>query len=157
MRVPTTAVPPPAVTLQPVTGDTWKAVAQLTVTPHQTAFVATPSYYLAMCCYGDTWHPLAVTVDDAVIGLCLWGIDPADGSCWLGGVLIDQRYQGRGYGKATVQAALALLAAEHAQHAFALSYHPRNQVAKQLYQSLGFRETGEVVDDEVVARLQYGP
>ncbi len=157
MSVPNTAVPPPAVTLQPVTGDTWEAVAQLHVTPQQTAFVATPSYDLAMCCYGDTWHPLAVTVDDAVMGLCLWGIDPADGSCWLGGVLIDQRYQGRGYGKAAVQAALALLAAEHAQHAFALSYHPRNQVAKQLYHALGFRETGEVVDDEVVARLQYVP
>jgi RimJ/RimL family protein N-acetyltransferase len=64
---------------------------------------------------------------------------------------------GRGYGKATVQAALALLAAEHAQRAFALFYHPHNHVAKQLYHALGFRETGEVVDDEVVARLQYGP
>ncbi len=157
MTSPRTSEQPPALTLQPVSRENWRAVAQLTVTPHQAAFVAAPSYYLAMCCYDDTWHPLAIVRDDAVIGLCMWGIDPADGSCWLGGVLIDHRYQGQGYGKAAVQAALALLATQHGYCAFALSYHPRNRVAKQLYHALGFRETGEVVDDEVVARLQYVP
>ncbi len=35
---------------------------------------------------------------------------------------------------------------------FALSYQPDNEVAKALYASLGFVETGEVDDDEVVAR-----
>jgi diamine N-acetyltransferase len=157
MTSPRTSEQPPALTLQPVSRENWRAVAQLTVTPHQAVFVAAPTYYLTLCCYSDTWHPLAIVRNDEVIGFCMWGIDPVDTSCWLGGVLIDQRYQGRGYGKRAVQAALALLAAQPAQHAFALSYHPHNHVAKQLYHSLGFRETGEVVDDEVVARFHYVP
>jgi diamine N-acetyltransferase len=145
---------PPSLTLQPVSRENWRAVAQLKVTPEQAVFVAEPCYYLALCCYEDTWHPLAITLDKEVIGFCMWGVDPADASCWLGGLLIDQRYQGRGYGKGAVQAALALLAEQHGHRAFALSYQPGNSVAKKLYESLGFRETGEREDDEVVARLQ---
>jgi diamine N-acetyltransferase len=34
----------------------------------------------------------------------------------------------------------------------ALSYEPENTVARQLYASLGFVETDERVDDEIVAR-----
>src|SRR3712207_9257210 len=67
-------------------------------------------------------------------------------------LLIDQRYQGRGYGKRAVQTALAMLASQHGHQAFALSYQPSNSVAKKLYESLGFRETGEWADDEVVDR-----
>jgi diamine N-acetyltransferase len=35
----------------------------------------------------------------------------------------------------------------------ALSYSPQNTVARALYQSLGFVETGEIEDGELVARL----
>ena len=142
---------PPSLTLQPVGRENWRAVAQLKVAPQQAVFVADPCYYLALCTYEAVWHPLAITLGEEVIGFCMWGIDPADASCWLGGLLIDERYQGRGYGKDAVQAALAMLA-EHGHRAFALSYQPSNSVAKQLYESLGFRETGEAEDDEVVAR-----
>jgi diamine N-acetyltransferase len=35
----------------------------------------------------------------------------------------------------------------------ALSYAPENRVARDLYLGLGFVESGEVEDDEIVARL----
>jgi hypothetical protein len=41
---------------------------------------------------------------------------------------------------------------EHGHRRFALAYRPDNP-AKALYAALGFRETGEVEDGEVVARL----
>ena len=31
-----------------------------------------------------------------VVGFLMWGIDDADGSCWLGGLLVDAAHQGRG-------------------------------------------------------------
>src|SRR4051812_40128235 len=120
MNPPRTSDPPLSLTLEPVDRANWRAVAQLGVAAQQAAFVAEPCYYLALCCYEDTWHPLAITVDGTVVGFCMWGIDPADASCWLGGLLIDQRYQGRGYGKRAVQAALVMLAEQHGQRAFAL-------------------------------------
>lgn len=144
---------PPAVSLVPVDATNWRSVAALTVTPEQGRFVAAPTHYLALCAYEDVWHPLAVTTPDgAVVGFLMWGIDDEDGSCWLGGILVDAAHQGRGYGRAAVREALAEMADRASEAGFALSYDPDNSVARGLYASLGFVETGEVDEGEVVAR-----
>jgi diamine N-acetyltransferase len=143
---------PNQVLLLPVNRDNWRAIARITVSESQKEFVAEPCYYLALCCYGDIWQPLAIYLGQQVIGFIMWGVDPADGSCWLGGFMIDQSIQRRGYGKQAIQAAIAYLAEQHAYHHFALSYNPVNP-ARRLYQALGFIETGEMEEDEVVARL----
>lgn len=146
----------PVVALRPVDADSWRAVAALTVTPGQDRFVAAPAYYLALCAYGEVWHPMSVHDTDAgdtVVGFLMWGVDDADGSCWLGGILVDQGQQGRGVGRAAVVEAVRMLAERAGGAGFALSYQPENTVARALYASLGFVETGEVDGDEVVARL----
>jgi len=141
------------VSLRPVGDDNWRDVAKLKVSEAQREFVAEPCYYLALCCYGGDWHPLAICLDGQVIGFMMWAIDPADGSCWLGGILIDQGMQRRRYGRRAVQAAIAMLAETRRCKDFALSYQPTNLVAKHLYVELGFIETDEWEDDEIVARL----
>ena len=141
------------VTLLPVDAANWRDVARLTVTTEQERFVATPTYYLALCAYGDVWHPLAAYAEDRVVGLLMWGIDDADDSCWLGGILVDRSHQGRGFGRAIVREALDLLRVQTGRTEFALSYQPENLVARRLYAALGFVETGEEDDGEVVARL----
>jgi diamine N-acetyltransferase len=135
-----------------VSADTWRDVAALEVTEAQRAFVTEPTYYLALCAYGGVWHPMAVRLDDRVIGFVMWGVDPDDGSCWLGGLFVDRRHQRQGHGRRALEALMHQLAQEHGHRRFALSYRPDNP-AKPLYQALGFRETGEVDGDEVVARL----
>ena len=96
------------VTLRPVSQDNWREVASLKVSETQREFVAEPSYYLALCCYGDDWHPLAICLDEQVIGFMMWAEDPADGSCWLGGIMVDQGMQRRGFGRRAVQAAVTM-------------------------------------------------
>ncbi len=83
-------------------------------------------------------------------------VDPADNSYWIGGLVIDAAAQGRGFGRATVE---AMIARAHAssRSSVALSYHPANGVARRLYASLGFVETGEAEGDEVVGRLLLRP
>ncbi len=141
------------VSLRPVSHDNWRNVANLKVSETQREFVAEPCYYLALCCYGNDWQPLAICLDEQVIGFMMWAIDPADGSCWLGGILVDQGMQKRGYGRQAVQAAITMLREKYGHRNFALSYQPTNLVAKHLYSKLGFIETNEWEDDEVVARL----
>jgi len=138
--------------LRPVNQDNWREVAKLTVDELQRAFVAEPTYYLALCCYGELWKPLAIYLDKQVIGFLMWAEDSEDGSCWLGGIMIDQNYQRKGYGRGAIQAAIAMLSEKHGYQQFALSYAPEN-TAKHLYHRLGFVETNEWEDDEVVARL----
>jgi diamine N-acetyltransferase len=140
-------------TLRPVGKDNWRDVINVSTTEPQQKFIAQPGYYLAMCAYGGLWNPLAVYLGDRVIGFIMWAVDTADQSCWLGGIFIDRDYQGQGYGRKAVQAAIDLLSEQHGHQHFALSYQPNNVIAKHLYTTLGFVETDEWEDDEIVARL----
>lgn len=140
------------VTLRPVGRDNWRDVARLKVAESQREFVAEPCHYLVLCCYGGEWQPFAIYLLERVIGFLMWAVDPADESCWLGGILVDHSYQRRGYGRQAIQAAIKVLAEEHGFQRFALSYSPDN-AAKHLYHKLGFIETDEWEDDEIVARL----
>ena len=141
------------VSLRPVDQDNWRAIANLKVLETQRGFVAEPCYYLALCCYGNDWQPLAISLDQQVIGFMMWSTDPADGSCWLGGLLVDQSVQRHGYGRQAVLAAIAKLRGRYGYRNFALSYQPANLAARGLYHKLGFIETNEWEGAEVVARL----
>jgi len=151
-----TSLPPttdPQVTLHPVDQSNWRAVANLNVFEAQHQFVSEPCSYLALCAYGQDWQPLAICLGDRVIGFMMWSTDEADGSCWLGGIQIDRSMQRRGYGRQAIQAAITMLNGKYGYKGFALSYQPANLIAKRLYSQLGFIETDEWEDDEIVARL----
>jgi diamine N-acetyltransferase len=126
----------------------------LEVEQSQQRFVAPVAYYLALCAYGESpWQPLTVGVGEEVVGFVMWGIDPEDESFWIGGLIIDRRHQRRGYGRAVVAQLLERATSDGRRQA-ALSYDPQNALAQSLYASMGFVETGELVDDETVARRQ---
>jgi diamine N-acetyltransferase len=146
--------PPVDARLVGVDSDNWRACAAVRPLPGQERFVADVTYYLSMCAYGDTWHPLAVEVDGDIVGFLMWGVDD-DASRWIGGLVVDAAYQHRGIGRAAVVEAVRMLVAQDGCTGVALSYSPDNVAARALYAGLGFAETGETEDDgdEVVARL----
>jgi diamine N-acetyltransferase len=145
------------VTVTPVAAENWRLVADLDVRDEQRAFVAPVTYYLALCAYdGGPWQPLVVNGGSIVVGFVMEAVDPSDGSYWIGGVVIDSASQGRGFGRATMKTMIARARAA-SRPSVGLSYHPDNSVARQLYASLGFVETGEVDGDERVSRLSLGP
>jgi diamine N-acetyltransferase len=139
------------ITLRSIDRDNWREVVKLEVTQAQREFVAEPCYYLALCNYGELWQPLAIYLAEQVIGFMMWAVDTEDGSCWFGGILIDKNHQRQGYGQQAIQTAISMLAEKNGYQEFALSYSPDNP-AKHLYRKLGFTETEEWEDDEVIAR-----
>ena len=143
----------PIIELRHVGADNWRACADLEVTAEQRDFVSPVTRYLCLCHYGGVWQPLAVYADDEAVGFVMWAIDPGDQSGWIGGLVIDQARQRKGYGRATVEALIRRLLEAEGCGSCALSYSPGNSVARDLYLSLDFVETGEVEDDELVARL----
>jgi diamine N-acetyltransferase len=136
-----------------IDGSNFKDALDLEVTEEQSAWVAPTARYLALCAYGGIWHPLGLYADEQMVGFAMWANDPSDGSHWIGGFLIDRRQQGRGYGRAAMLAIIEYLRREQAASTLALSYQADNAVARRLYASLGFVETGERDGDEIVARL----
>ncbi len=145
---------PPAVRLLEVDDSNWRAVAAIAPREDQTRFVSSVPYYLCLCHFEKDWHPLAIEADGHVAGHVMWAIDESDGSTWLGGLVVDRGSQGRGIGRAAVTAFIDRFSASgHAN--IALSYLPDNVAARSLYTSMGFVETGEMEDDEVVARYRF--
>ena len=70
--------------------------------------------------------------------------------------MIDKRYQNKGYGKKAMQLALDYIKTfpcGKAEYCW-LSYEPENQVAKKLYESFGFEETGDMDGEEIIAKLK---
>jgi diamine N-acetyltransferase len=140
------------VSLQPVDASTWRAVADVAPLPGQEQWVAPVTRYLCLCLYGGVWQPLAVVEGDEVVGFVMWGLDEEEGSHWIGGLVVDARHQRRGIGRATVVAVLRMFEGLDGHREAALSYGPDNLVARRLYARLGFVETGEESDGELVAR-----
>ena len=68
---------------------------------------------------------------------------------------MDQSSEMRGYGRQAVQTAVTMFKEAHGPLNIALSYDPPNLTAKRLYNKLGFVETDEWEDNEVVARLSF--
>ncbi len=142
----------PTVSVAPVDASNWRDCAALDVEGSQHEFVAPVTRYLALCAYDDgPWHALGIATEGTVVGFAMEAVDPADDTYWIGGLLIDAAHQHRGLGRATVEALLRR--ARSGSHAgAALSYEPANTVARTLYASLGFVESGETEGQEVVAR-----
>jgi diamine N-acetyltransferase len=140
------------VDLRAVDEGNWRACAAIRPGPGQERFVAPVAWYLCLCHYGQTWRPLAIYRDGDLVGYVMWGVDPEDGSYWIGGLIIDASRQGEGTGRAAIIALLERFRDAGAVEA-ALSYQPDNERARTLYASLGFRETDERADGETVARF----
>jgi diamine N-acetyltransferase len=146
---------PATVELRAVTAENWRRCAALEVADDQRDFVMPVAHYLCLCHYGGAWRPFAVCDGEEVVGFAMWAVDPQDGSGWIGGLTVDRRHQRRGYARAALQALTAWLRDEQGCPSCALSYTGDNAVARRLYASLGFVETGEIEDDELVARLRF--
>ena len=71
-------------------------------------------------------------------------------------LMIDEQYQNKGYGREAVKLALEFiksLPCGKAEYCW-LSYEPENDIARHLYHSFGFVETGEKDCNELIAVLK---
>ena len=147
--------------------DNWEECMGLNVTDEQKNFVASNIYSIAqsyMHQTNDDTPPFSYAIynDDVMVGYTLYFFsaadedNPDDEDCYyICRLMIDQRYQGKGYGKQAMQKILEHIKTfPHGKaNIVVLSYEPENTVAKKLYESFGFAETGEVEDGELVSKL----
>ncbi len=67
--------------------------------------------------------------------------------------MIDKEHQNRGYGREALHLSIRLLADSFGATEIYTAYESSNSVARNLYRSLGFLETGEVAGNDVEMRL----
>ncbi len=140
------------VTLRPVSRDNISAVCQLRVADDQADFVATNARSIAEAYVEPTFRPFGIYANDELVGFTMYGFDVRVGRWWVVRLMIDARYQGRGYGRRAMELLLPLMLAQEGMDEIVTSFVPGNAPAERLYRSLGFEDTGEIEDDEPVLR-----
>ena len=133
------------VRLEKITAENLDAVLALKVNDGQNEFVSTTAESLAAAyVYGRTAYPFAVYDDDEIVGFVMMGYYKVKEYYTLWKLLIDGRYQHRGYGRQAM-----MLGIEYMRERFGITevytgVHPKNDTAKHLYESAGFEYTGLV-------------
>lgn len=91
--------------------------------------------------------------DETPVGMGLY-YDLPDLECYdLSQIFIDERYQGKGYGKAATKAVLEAMKQDGKYCKVDLCYIEGNDTAKKLYESFGFVEIDRD-EDEIIMELQ---
>ncbi len=129
-------------------------MVDLRLHPGQEAFVAENVVSIANAYVEPTFVPLAVYAGDALVGFAMYGQHPRTGAWWVIRLMIDREHQGKGYGRATMETVIAMMAERVGCEEIVTSFVPANAVAAKLYASLGFRPTGEIEDGEPLVRLR---
>ncbi len=127
----------------------------LKVAPSQKPYVADYATLLARAyAYRDYRSRGFVIYDDETpVGMGLY-YDLPEMECYdLSQIFIDQRYQGRGYGKAATKLVLDIMKQDGKYSKVVLCYIAGNDTAKKLYESFGFVETDHD-KDEIIMELR---
>ncbi|HYH85539.1 MAG TPA: GNAT family N-acetyltransferase [Pyrinomonadaceae bacterium] len=143
------------VTLRDVDRENFKRCVKLEVREDQKNFVASNVYSIAQSKVEPTFATQAVYDGDEMVGFVMYGYDTDDDCYCIARVMIDKNHQGKGYGRAAMEEVVRRLRETPDCREVALSIEPENEVAERLYESLGFKKTGEVVQGEVAMRLKF--
>ena len=131
--------------LEEITRENIDEVLALKVDESQKSFVSTNGDSLAQAyVYPETAFPFAVYEDSTMVGFIMMGYYEVKEYYTLWKFMIDRRYQNKGYGRQALR-----LGIQYLQNRFDVSeiytgVVPGNSVAKKLYESVGFVDTGLV-------------
>ncbi len=147
--------------IRPVIKDNWRELIKLQVREDQKHFVASNLYSIAQAQFGDEYeghwnlHPFGIYEGGAPVGFLMYGLnfEHPKQQAFIQRLMVDEKFQGKGYGKFGMEWMLELFRADERIKEVGISYEPENEGARKLYASLGFAETGEIVDGETLAVL----
>jgi GNAT superfamily N-acetyltransferase len=149
------------ITLREITEDDAASVLALRLAPGQERFVSSVADSLAEARrypQGNPWYR-AVHADGQPVGFVMlsWDVAPAppeiNGPWFLWKLLIDHRYQGKGYGREVVRQIVEVVRGQGGTELLT-SYVPGEGGPAGFYARLGFVPTGELdPEGEVLLRL----
>jgi diamine N-acetyltransferase len=142
--------------LREITKETVRAICDLNVASDQRGYVAANAVSIAEAHFEPKHWMRAIYVDGEPAGFVLTYEDPGDEGYYVWRFMVAEGYQRRGIGRRAMELLLDRWTQLHAPAA-ALSVVEGNAGAIALYESLGFRLTGEREHGELVMRRELEP
>lgn len=143
-----------SIRLRPITAENWRQCVQLSLEEGQRRFVAPNSYSLAQAGFEKGNFPFGIYDGEDMVGFAMYGLDADDGNYWIRRLMVAEGKQKNGYGREAMRMIVERIKREHACRRIMISFVPDNAVAGRLYESLGFKKTGEIINGEAVACLE---
>jgi diamine N-acetyltransferase len=141
------------ISLREITPENFSEVIDLNVAEDQRLFVAPNVKSIAQAKIYPTAVPLAIYHENEPVGFAMYAFDTDDQKYYLVRLMIDEKHQGKGYGKAAALEVIERMKQIEDCRAIYLSFVPENTGAARLYSSLGFEKTGEINQGEIVMRF----
>jgi diamine N-acetyltransferase len=147
------------ISLRPITESNREAVEALRVSPAQEAFVSGVAESLAEAAEEPDARALswAVYADETPVGFVMIA-DEVDAPeyipHYLWKLLIDERYQRRGFGTATLDLIVEYFRQRPGVEVVWTSAGQGDGSPITFYERYGFEQTGQMLDDEVLLRLR---
>lgn len=142
--------------LKAIDKSNWEECIQLKSSPNQKGFIASNLYSIAEAQFLEGFNTKAIYYGEIMIGFTMFGLDPDDGNYWIYRFMIDERFQGRGYGHQAMQLVISEIRnANDRTSIVMLGYKPDNEHAKKLYAKTGFKEEGMAPWGEMLAKYTF--
>ena len=146
----------PTITLREITKDTVRAICALDVGDHQRGFVAPNAVSIAEAHFEPKGWFRAVYADDDPVGFVMLHEDADESEYHLWRFMIDHRHQGNGYGRLAIAMVIDRVRSLPGGTRLVTSYVPGEGSPGAFYHRLGFVDTGEEEDGELVTVLDLG-
>ena len=140
--------------LETVGPDNWRT--GLRVREDQRGFVSDSAGILARAwAYRESRsRAYVICSDELPVGMAMYYDLEEEGAYNFSQFFIDQRWQGRGFGREAAEMILRMMKDDGRYGRVVLCYIDGDEAARKLYEKLGFRPTGEADGDEIIMEMR---
>lgn len=125
--------------LEELNVDNWLTVCDLSVTEEQKEVFPIPNvYWIGISRYEENTTLFAIKDEEEYVGLVGCGYDEDGISGYINPLMIDRKFQGRGYSKEALRLIIDYLSKQLKVTVIHLGHRKNNKAASALYESLGF-------------------
>ena len=133
---------------EPITSENRATALNLKIAGSQHGFIESVEQCLSEADRCKRWHPVGIYDGDTMVGFRHAWILPIRqylpfGRLWMDRLLIDEKYQGKGYGTAALSGLLQFLIQNYRSRKIYLSVIEGNEAAVHLYEKFGFSFNGK--------------
>ncbi|MGL4373323.1 MAG: GNAT family N-acetyltransferase [Turicibacter sp.] len=138
-----------------ITKDNWMQVVFLTTNNQDMPtlceeYVASNALSIVQAMYEETWTTKAIEKGGEIIGFTMYGYCKEHNFYELCRIMIDKKYQGRGFGTSAIHFVIAEMKCIESCKEIYLSTDPKNMKGKHIYEKVGFINTGKKIDEEAL-------
>ena len=143
------------VRLEAIDSENFWDVIDLKVKETQSDLVTSNAVSIAQSKVQPECIPLAIYEEEALVGFLMYCIDSDDSEYWLYRLMIDEKYQGKGYSKMAMNLLLETIKLDKTRHKVYLGVDRDGIASVKLYEGLGFKFNGQVFGKEHIMVLEY--